>query len=134
MPLVRRTRAILRRAEFGFFGVTVATRVQTPRRCGAATLFFRPWPDLRPGVVVFFLGRLRPLRISWFVFGTGAHGSGPPPLGPQRATRQPKLGRLRRLSGRRSRRREPPWRRRSASPRRRHRDRPEGRPGESPRG
>jgi hypothetical protein len=35
----------LRSAEFGFFGVTVYTRVQTPRRCGApprpiALLFF----------------------------------------------------------------------------------------------
>src|SRR6478735_3502935 len=76
MPLVSRTRAILRRAEFGFFGVTVATRVQTPRRCGAATAFFRPWPDLSPGVVVFFFGRLRPLRTSWFVLGTAAHSSG----------------------------------------------------------
>jgi hypothetical protein len=26
----------LRRAEFGFFGVWVYTRVQTPRRCGEA--------------------------------------------------------------------------------------------------
>src|SRR5262249_56951490 len=34
MPLVRRTRATLRRAEFGFFGVIVLTTVQTPRFCG----------------------------------------------------------------------------------------------------
>jgi hypothetical protein len=34
MPEVRRTRATLRRAEFGFFGVVVYTRVQTPRRWG----------------------------------------------------------------------------------------------------
>ena len=34
MPLVRRTRATLRRAEFGFLGVVVYTRVHTPRRCG----------------------------------------------------------------------------------------------------
>src|SRR6476661_5651192 len=34
MPLVRRTRATLRRAEFGFFGVVVYTRVHTPRRWG----------------------------------------------------------------------------------------------------
>ena len=33
-PLVRRTRATLRSAEFGFFGVWVNTRRQTPRRCG----------------------------------------------------------------------------------------------------
>jgi hypothetical protein len=29
-------RAILRRAEFGFFGVVVLTTVHTPRLCGAA--------------------------------------------------------------------------------------------------
>jgi hypothetical protein len=34
MPLVSRTRATLRSAEFGFFGVVVYTRVQTPRFCG----------------------------------------------------------------------------------------------------
>ena len=34
MPLVSLTRATLRRAEFGFFGVVVYTRVHTPRRCG----------------------------------------------------------------------------------------------------
>src|SRR5919106_2911901 len=76
MPLVSRTRAILRSAEFGFFGVTVATRVQTPRRWGAATCFLRPCPDLRPGVVIFFFFRVRPLRTSWFVFGTAGNGRG----------------------------------------------------------
>src|SRR6059058_5014487 len=69
MPLVRRTRATLRSAEFGFFGVIVYTRVQTPRRCGAATFFLRPLPDFRPGVVTFLPGDLRPLRISWLVVG-----------------------------------------------------------------
>jgi hypothetical protein len=34
MPFTKRTLAILRRAEFGFFGVVVETRVQTPRRWG----------------------------------------------------------------------------------------------------
>ena len=34
IPFVSRTRAIFRRAEFGFFGVVVFTCVQTPRRCG----------------------------------------------------------------------------------------------------
>jgi hypothetical protein len=34
MPLESRTRATLRSAEFGFFGVLVYTRVQTPRRWG----------------------------------------------------------------------------------------------------
>ena len=70
MPFVSRTRAIFRSAEFGFFGVTVATRVQTPRRCGAATRRLAPAPDLSPGVVTFFSGRRRPLRMSWLVLGT----------------------------------------------------------------
>jgi hypothetical protein len=33
-PLVNRTLATLRRAEFGFFGVRVITCTQTPRRWG----------------------------------------------------------------------------------------------------
>jgi hypothetical protein len=43
-PLVKRTLATLRIAEFGFLGVVVYTRVQTPRLCGheskAADLLF----------------------------------------------------------------------------------------------
>ena len=62
--LVNRTRATLRSAEFGFFGVVVKTRVQTPRRCGAAIRALRPCPDFKPGVVTFFVGRVRPLRTS----------------------------------------------------------------------
>ena len=34
MPLLSRTRAILRSAEFGFLGVIVLTWVQTPRLSG----------------------------------------------------------------------------------------------------
>src|SRR3954470_9662078 len=64
-----RTRATLRSAEFGFFGVVVYTRVHTPRRCGAATFFLRPLPDFRPGVDSFFGFGLRPLRMSWLVVG-----------------------------------------------------------------
>lgn len=33
-PLERRTFATFLKAEFGFFGVVVYTRVQTPRLCG----------------------------------------------------------------------------------------------------
>ena len=33
----KRTRAYLRNAEFGFLGVSVPTRVQTPRFCGEFT-------------------------------------------------------------------------------------------------
>src|ERR1035437_5959498 len=64
-----RTRATLRRAELGFFGVVVYTRVHTPRRWGAATFFLRPLPDFRPGVASFFLGATRPLRTSCEVVG-----------------------------------------------------------------
>src|ERR1700688_2452681 len=69
MPLVSRTRATLRSAEFGFLGVVVYTRVHTPRRWGAATRRLRPLPDFSPGVASFFLGAVRPLRISWLVVG-----------------------------------------------------------------
>src|SRR5437868_15342836 len=64
-----RTRATLRSYEFGFFGVVVYTRVHTPRRCGAATFFLRPLPDLRPGVDSFLDFGVRPLRTSWLVVG-----------------------------------------------------------------
>src|SRR4051795_4753515 len=69
IPFVSRTRATLRSAEFGFFGVVVYTRVQTPRRCGAATFFLRPLPDLSPGVDSFLDFGVRPLRTSWLVVG-----------------------------------------------------------------
>jgi len=35
IPFVSLTLATFRKAEFGFFGVVVYTRTQTPRRCGA---------------------------------------------------------------------------------------------------
>ena len=60
IPFVSRTRAIFRSAEFGFFGVIVETRVQTPRFCGA------PWSA---GVLVFSRLDVRPLRISWLTVG-----------------------------------------------------------------
>ena len=73
MPLVKRTRAIFRRAEFGFFGVVVETFVQTPRLKGAgkktglflrtlnprakATVFVLEWT-----LTLFFL-------INWLIVG-----------------------------------------------------------------
>src|SRR5438874_11251430 len=60
IPFVSRTRAIFRSAEFGFLGVIVDTRVQTPRFCGA------PWSA---GVLVFSRLVSRPLRISWLTVG-----------------------------------------------------------------
>ena len=67
MPFVSRTRAIFRSAEFGFLGVIVDTRVQTPRFCGA------PWSA---GVFVFSRFEVRPLRISWLTVGMGSGFSG----------------------------------------------------------
>ena len=61
MPFVSRTRATLRRAEFGFFGVCVMTRVQTPRFCGAPR---------SAGVFAFTFGVFLPLRTSWLTVGT----------------------------------------------------------------
>src|SRR5687768_7913326 len=61
MPLVRRTRATLRSAEFGFFGVVVYTRVHTPRRWGA---------PLRAAVLPLAGFDSRPLRTSCWIVGT----------------------------------------------------------------
>src|SRR4051794_17917685 len=61
IPEVRRTLATLRKAEFGFLGVVVNTRVHTPRRCGE---------PLRAGVLVFSAFDSRPLRTSWAIVGT----------------------------------------------------------------
>src|SRR5881394_4063418 len=58
--LVSRTRATLRSAEFGFFGVVVYTRVHTPRRCGA---------PLRAGVFVLSCFCSRPFRTSCAMVG-----------------------------------------------------------------
>src|SRR5690349_1522775 len=72
MPLVRRTRATLRSAEFGFFGVLVYTRVQTPRRWGA---------PFSAGVLVLVVFDWRPLRTSCWIVGTEGRGyssSAPP--------------------------------------------------------
>src|ERR1700733_3158954 len=61
IPLVSRTRATFRKAEFGFLGVEVYTRVQTPRFCGQLS---------SAGLDVFQAGGLRPLRTSWLKVGT----------------------------------------------------------------
>src|SRR6266508_1335117 len=60
--LVSRTRATLRSAEFGFLGVVVYRRVQTPRRCGL---------PLSAGVLVLVVFAWRPLRTSCWIVGTG---------------------------------------------------------------
>src|SRR3954447_13047446 len=63
MPLVRRTRATLRRAELGFFGVVVYTRVHTPRRWGL---------PLSAGVLVLPTLSSRPLRTNCWIVGTAS--------------------------------------------------------------
>src|SRR6185437_11642592 len=63
---VRRTRATLRRAEFGFFGVTVYTRVQTPRFWGAPR---------RAGVLVLPTTFWRWCRTSWLIVGIRCESS-----------------------------------------------------------
>jgi hypothetical protein len=60
MPFVNRTRATLRSAEFGFFGVCVNTRTHTPRFWG---LFWRA------GLFVLLTIFLRPLRTNWLIVG-----------------------------------------------------------------
>src|SRR5688572_26782710 len=62
-PLISRTRATLRSAEFGFFGVVVYTRVHTPRRCGH---------PFSAGVLLLLILALRPLRTSCWMVGTGS--------------------------------------------------------------
>src|SRR6266540_7410557 len=76
MPLVSRTRAILRRAEFGFLGVMVRTTVHTPRFWGAPrrSLVCRPLSEFqvvrRAGVSTFFFCDFRPRRTSCEIVGT----------------------------------------------------------------
>src|SRR6187399_2725077 len=61
-PLVRRTLATLRSAEFGFFGVVVYTRVHTPRRCGQLCI---------AGDLDLTTSTSRPWRTSWLMVGMG---------------------------------------------------------------
>src|SRR5579871_1499616 len=96
-PLVRRTRATLRSAEFGFLGVTVLTCVHTPRRCGLpVTSKVRVgrsgWPGLGPvritrnaRVLTFCSVFSRPRRTSWFMVGKALlHGLGKASIQKQR--------------------------------------------------
>src|SRR6266571_6203888 len=70
MPLVSRTRATFRSAEFGFLGVVVYTRVHTPRRCGL---------PLSAGVLVLLVFAWRPLRTNCWMVGIRAFVSLRPP-------------------------------------------------------
>src|ERR1700730_2979978 len=78
MPLVSRTRATLRSAEFGFFGVWVKTRTQTPRFCG---LF------CNAGLFVLLTIFFRPARTSWLMVGIHLRKGNGPLLEPSAANR-----------------------------------------------
>src|SRR3989344_2348577 len=73
MPLVRRTRAIFRIAEFGFLGVFVVTFVHTPRLNGALKktgLFLRTLnPFVSAGVLLLYGALLRLRFTSWLMVG-----------------------------------------------------------------
>src|SRR5262245_12858823 len=60
MPLDSRTRATLRSAEFGFFGVMVLTRVQTPFFCGQPCI---------AGCLGLRYCWTRGFRTSWLIVG-----------------------------------------------------------------
>ena len=62
LPLLRRTRAIFRRAEFGFFGVMVLTCKHTPRFCAHLS---------RTGALLNLRGIRRCLRTNWLIVGIG---------------------------------------------------------------
>src|SRR3972149_2193823 len=76
MPLLRRTRAILRNAELGFFGVMVRTTVHTPRFCGEPfgsrmrRCLYVLNTYCSAGALVLLRLLVRPLRTSWLIVGT----------------------------------------------------------------
>src|SRR5258708_36611862 len=74
IPLVRRTRATLRSAEFGFLGVCVYTRVHTPRFCGEPS---------SAGEAVLYVGAVRPLRTTWLNVGNGLAPAPPAAAAPK---------------------------------------------------
>jgi hypothetical protein len=63
-PFVKRTRATFRSAEFGFFGVVVYTRVQTPRLCGQ---------PCNAGTSLFTCWRLRGFLTNWLMVAIDPH-------------------------------------------------------------
>jgi hypothetical protein len=64
MRFDKRTLAILRSAEFGFFGVIVFTCKQTPRLCGQL---------VKAGDLLFLTFALRCFLISWDIVGIFNH-------------------------------------------------------------
>src|SRR3989344_914596 len=76
IPLVRRTRATLRSAEFGLLGVMVFTKMQTPRLNGDQWLTGRFWMLLKlydkAGDLVFADRLARGCFKSWLNVGMSA--------------------------------------------------------------
>jgi hypothetical protein len=66
IPFVNRTRATFLKAEFGFLGVDVYTRVHTPRFCGHSC---------NAGLLVLYFGLLLPCRTNWLNVGTNLYSS-----------------------------------------------------------
>ena len=60
IPFVSRTRATFLKAELGFFGVEMKTRIHTPRFWGH---------PCKAGLSVFMLIFFRPFRTSWLIVG-----------------------------------------------------------------
>jgi hypothetical protein len=85
--LVKRTRATLRKAEFGFFGVVVLTTVHTPRFCGDGYLEGRRLsvfsPTARAGTLDFDFFDFLPCLTNWLNVGINT----PPFVFSQKAAR-----------------------------------------------
>src|SRR4030042_2770307 len=94
MPLVSRTRAPLRSAEFGFLGVCVRTCGHTPRFWGdpLATVLRRCFIVFRlncsAGAFVLAFFAFRPLRTSWLIVGTLCLQMGPGACAPASCPRR----------------------------------------------
>lgn len=73
MPLERRTRAILRKAEFGFLGVMVLTERQTPRlkdELKYEYLFFKLlYEKVSAGDLVLRLDVFLDFLTNWLIVG-----------------------------------------------------------------
>lgn len=73
MPLLNLTLATLRKAEFGFLGLTVKTLTQTPLLSGDAFLtglFFKALKlNVKAGRFDFFFGVFLGFLINWLIVG-----------------------------------------------------------------
>lgn len=79
IPLVNRTRAIFRSAEFGFLGVIVLTLMHTPRLNGLFISFLRLLRVLKTNVMAgdldFLAAIVRDFLTSWLIVATVGGGN-----------------------------------------------------------